>query len=791
MTRNLHRSLSVPAFAALLLATGVACQPATPPASAPAAPAPTSAAPAAAQQTQSAPAAPAAQPVQTSAPAAPAAAPTRIAPAAPTSTPSPLLALTPPQRAAAAEGQRALAAGDYTRAVDVLRPLAGQVVAGAARTEVQLLLAQAQVGARAYDDALTTAQALGSADPAARLVKGQALRGLKRWDEAAVEMRAAADAEPRVDAAVRLQLAEMWLGAGKPDQAAADARKGVDGTETRLLKIDLAERLASTEVAQRNTDAAMEAYRQLLTAAGSKGFLGEQLYNLGLGANQLGKKDEAIRALRTSISDFPRSRKAPDAVNLLESIGGMRPEDRFYSGVIRYYFWEFKKARADFDAYLAAFPDGDRAVEARYYRGLSSLPADTTEQLLKLADQFPDDEFAPLALLEAGKAQEELEKYDSAEAIYARLIATFPTRDAGLAGTFRRGLSRLMQKDTAGALAIWDGLAQKDVEPALKAQSLYWAGKALATRGDTAGARARWQAASNVRPVDYYVVRALAELNPPPPTADFNPASAAPADEAALGAWFAERKIDLASASREAAAQPAYDRAATLVRYGLYREANWEYEGFLTQYVDKPAQLYWLAARFGDLGLPNAQLKLGTAALAAATAEGQVSVLDVPKALQRVAFPLAFPDMVTGVAKQNGLDPLLFEGLIRQESDFDPYAESVVKAKGLSQIMPDTTGPEIAGKLGVKDYSPESLFEAKRNVQFGAFYFAERLKRNGRVPQKALAAYNAGDGNVDNWTGAGREDPDVFAEYIAFFETHDYVQRIYTYWTLNRYIWGG
>src|SRR2546423_13662841 len=107
------------------------------------------------------------------------------------------------------------------------------------------------------------------------------------------------------------------------------------------------------------------ASRRLLTAAGTRGYLGEQLYNIAYGESQLGRTDDAINALRTSISQFPRSRKAPDAVLLLEKLGGMRPQDRFYAGVIRYLFWNFRGARADFDAYLDAFPDGDQAVEAR------------------------------------------------------------------------------------------------------------------------------------------------------------------------------------------------------------------------------------------------------------------------------------------------------------------------------------------------------------------------------------------------------------------------------------------
>src|SRR5205085_1579575 len=135
---------------------------------------------------------------------------------------------------------------------------------------------------------------------------------------------------------------------------------------------------------------------------------------------------------------------------------------------------------------------------------------------------------------------------------------------------------------------------------------------------------------------------------------------------------------------------------------------------FLTTYVDKPDRLYWLATKFGDLGLPNASLKLGTAALNAATAEGQVSVLDVPLALARVSSPLAFPDLVASMAKSRNLDPLLLTSLMHQESDFDPNAESVAKAKGLTQIIPQT-GQEIATALAVRNFQQEDLFQAKEN----------------------------------------------------------------------------
>jgi soluble lytic murein transglycosylase len=323
----------------------------------------------------------------------------------------------------------------------------------------------------------------------------------------------------------------------------------------------------------------------------------------------------------------------------------------------------------------------------------------------------------------------------------------------------------------------------------VRAKALYWSGKALAARGDDASAKEKYEAAAAVRPVDYYVLRAQVALDPPPPSRDFDPTQVQPSDDAELARWFGSHGLDLSAAGQIASQDPAFIRATVLVQHGLYREANWEFEIFLTTYADKPDRLYWLAEHFGELGLPNAQLMLGSAALSGATAEGQVSVLDVPNALARVASPLAFPDLVASAAKARGFDPLLFTSLMHQESDFDPYAESVAKAKGLTQIIPQT-GDEIARALGIANFNQDDLYHAKQNVQFGAYYFGARLKRNGSV-DRALASYNAGDGNVDTWTLPGRDDPDVFTEYVPFQETNDYVKKIQMYWWINRYIWVG
>lgn len=109
------------------------------------------------------------------------------------------------------------------------------------------------------------------------------------------------------------------------------------------------------------------------------------------------------------------------------------------------------------------------------------------------------------------------------------------------------------------------------------------------------------------------------------------------------------------------------------------------------------------------------------------------------------------------IAQEEGLDPVIFTRLVAQESKFDPGATSAKGARGLTQLMPDT-----AAGLGVTDaYDPEQALRG------GARYLKQNLDRYGGDYTMALAAYNAGPGNVDTYGGIP-----------PFSETQDYVRRI-------------
>lgn len=102
-----------------------------------------------------------------------------------------------------------------------------------------------------------------------------------------------------------------------------------------------------------------------------------------------------------------------------------------------------------------------------------------------------------------------------------------------------------------------------------------------------------------------------------------------------------------------------------------------------------------------------------------------------------------FKPLIELKAKKYNLDPNLLAGLVRQESNFNPYAVSHCGAMGLGQLMPET-----ARHLGVID-----PFNASQNLDGAAKYLKQMLDKFGGDVKKALAGYNAGPGAVMKHNG--------------------------------------
>jgi soluble lytic murein transglycosylase len=158
------------------------------------------------------------------------------------------------------------------------------------------------------------------------------------------------------------------------------------------------------------------------------------------------------------------------------------------------------------------------------------------------------------------------------------------------------------------------------------------------------------------------------------------------------------------------------------------------------------------------------------AALGVGLAVG-ISRLDVEKAIRELTLPLQHDDIIRQQAAEKELDPAMIAAVIYAESRFRDQ-ESHAGARGLMQITPQTARA-IERLSGGTTFVMSDLSNPEINIRYGSYYLRYLLDRYDGDEVAALAAYNAGTGNVDEWGGAELELSD-----IGFPETRAYVEQV-------------
>lgn len=153
-------------------------------------------------------------------------------------------------------------------------------------------------------------------------------------------------------------------------------------------------------------------------------------------------------------------------------------------------------------------------------------------------------------------------------------------------------------------------------------------------------------------------------------------------------------------------------------------------------------------------------------------------VLQFEPVQRKYFYVYPYHDTVMKYAEVYNVDSNLTAAVIKSESKFKHTARSHRGAVGLMQLMPDTAA-WIAGQIGDKNYSLENLHEPDRNIRYGTWYLAELQKEFKGNDVLALAAYNAGRGNVRSWM----EENDWNYSFhdidaIPYKETRDYVRQV-------------
>jgi soluble lytic murein transglycosylase len=172
------------------------------------------------------------------------------------------------------------------------------------------------------------------------------------------------------------------------------------------------------------------------------------------------------------------------------------------------------------------------------------------------------------------------------------------------------------------------------------------------------------------------------------------------------------------------------------------------------------------------VALAGLALAGGAIAIALATGAGPLG-----EAVREITLPLRHDDIIRQQAREKGLDPALIAAVIYEESRFRDQT-SHAGARGLMQITPETAR-FIARRSGGTRFVQEDLATPQINISYGAYYLRYLIDRYGGSQTIAVAAYNAGETNVNKWVREAGGVGDFSVERdIPFPETREYVNGV-------------
>ena len=347
------------------------------------------------------------------------------------------------------------------------------------------------------------------------------------------------------------------------------------------------------------------------------------------------------------------------------------------------------------------------------------------------------------------EARDMLKAGDAKGALAMVEHAALPVGDEYTEQQFLGGFIALrFLKDPAAALPWFQRLNANVARPISKSRAEYWIGRSYEAMNDKDGAYAHYHLAA-AYPETFYGQLALARTQ------------AAPLLHVNDSAVAAAEKSEIESD----ALMPQIRVLADLGLAGdlrLFAEAD-------ARVYSSPRHLKAFLQALTEWGYPEIAVRLAKTASYAGT----------------LMLDYTHPTLVLPAYRAAGTapDPALVHGLIRQETEFDPYAVSSAGARGLMQVM--SFAARKAASLGHLPYRPGDLLtDRDYNIQLGMIEYAGHLSYWNGSLVLAAAGYNAGDTNARRWVAAlgdprtGAVDPLDFIEQIPFSETRNYVERV-------------
>ena len=629
----------------------------------------------------------------------------------------------------------------------------------------------------------------------------------------------------------------VWLGDAfmsqqQPANAVAPYLRAVGGAATLAQQADRREKLALAYQLSGKFQEALDQYDAILASARIPSYRGRILWESAQVLMLMDQKDAAYQRMRSVIQDTPNLPAAFSALNMLLERG--QPVDELQRGIVDYNNGAHEAAR---EAFKRAIRSGDRLNEIRYWAALNYLklrsPADTFRNLDEIIASGPSSPRYADAVLKKGETLEDLGNYEDAAAAYQSLASSAPADPQSAAALLRAG--RVYNRDnrldkaaaayldaqrlypaaeiapeallrggvalyrlgrTEEAISAAQTLVEQYPDSRFAALGQLWLGKAQLAAGQIVSGQATLDALAQARPDEYEGARAAEILSgaaAPLSSAPVGAANQAPPDaQTQAEDWLRNRlgiteTADLRSPRQDLRDDPRFQRGTELQRLGFEREAFEEFASLRADYASDPLASYQLALHLRDKGMYRASIG---AADALARLLQTRSITEAPAFIGQLLYPRYYSELVDKNAADFGLDPLLVNSVIRQESLFEPSAASSASAYGLMQVIPPT-GREINRDLNWPDnYADSDLTRPYVSVRYGTYYLDKQRRFLDGDLYAALAAYNGGPGNSRAWKDRSGGDPDVFYMTVNFDETQRYLRAVAANYAIYHRLYG-
>lgn len=417
-------------------------------------------------------------------------------------------------------------------------------------------------------------------------------------------------------------------------------------------------------------------------------------------------------------------------------------------------------------------PDAERYSWIVTAARRSDAPGEIATALNDLATHCPTSKWRLEGLSAAGLYYFLKGQPDHYAALYKQCAESFPSDPQAAMCHWRYSLATYLRNRDEAAPLLKDHVRNYPADENVPA-SLYFLGRIAESKNDLSGARTYYEEISHSYPNFYYSLLARNRLADPKIAAAANPSPA-------VRDFLTSVKFPLRRRVEDFTANPAtrirLERAGLLFTAALDSLAEGELRFGGKTDAQGPVIAMELAASSTRRGQPDQGIRW---IKAMAPAYLMYPIESAPRDFWRYAFPLPYRDVLEKYSKEQGLDPFVTAGLIRQESEFDARVISYAHAYGLMQILP-STGRELGVRLGIRRVATTDLFNPLVNIQLGTFYMKSLLASFNNELERTLASYNAGKGRVTQWlTGAPQyREPAEWVETIPFDQTRGYVESV-------------